>query len=293
MGHRDADSGISGAAGSAGTGGMAVRDAASSPDASIDGAGPDAVVEGTPVADAAVPGDDGSPGDAGRLGDGGASTERPRIDNVRSAASYADADTLTIAYEVATDGLLVARMGWVQGPSSHSITFDGEPLQQQAAVSHEEYWMQVHAAVYTLPVSAGQSGVVTARYPGWARIALVVATITGATSVDSTFVSEGQPTNMNRSERVARHMITTGGPALLLSTFTSNGPGPSDLTGEGHLLDAFPTVPLVNPDGSGFHSSRFYGGHAAVGAGDHALGYENSEPGGWFDYILVLTAFSN
>jgi hypothetical protein len=81
--------------------------------------------------------------------------------------------------------------------------------------------------------------------------------------------------------------VDTRGDALILSAFTSEGRGDSDLIGPGHTLDAFPTVPLDS-----FHSSRVYGGHASVSAGSHTFGYQNNDGDGCFDYILILISFT-
>lgn len=228
----------------------------------------------------------GSAGDTGEL-------EEIEVLNMASAASAINGDRLTILnYTVPADGVLVVR-GGAAGPPVESVTFGGEVL--TAIASHEEpdYWFAISADMYWMPVTAGESGEIAWQYqPGtWTtrRRGMIAVTISGVDQVHAlTTASDGLGTNEGRTGPSSADLeITTMHDAIILSAFTSNGPGPSELTGLGHTLDAFPTVPIEE-----FHSTRVYAGHMRVGPGTISLGYENADAGGWFDYVLFLAAFT-
>ena len=212
---------------------------------------------------------------------------------MRAAASAMNGDSLLIeSYMVPADGVLVVH-GGAAGPPVQSVTFDGEPLMQVASRDEPDYWFALSADMYWAPVTAGESGDIVWQYqPGeWTtrRRGAIAVTIAGADELHVLAgASDGLGTNEGRTgPSFAEVEITTTEPAIIITAFTSNGPGPSDLTGSGHALDAFPTVPIEE-----FHSTRVYGGHVSVGAGTYALGYRNNEDG-WFDYILFAAAFSS
>ena len=214
--------------------------------------------------------------------------------NVQSAASHENGDSLIIEdYVAPADGILVVR-GGAAGGVVQSVSFGGAPLEQLESHEEPEYWFAISADLYWIPVSEGQSGDIVWQYSDgeWStrRRGAIAVTIAGADAVHAvTLASDGLGTNEGRSgPSTADLEITTTQDAVILSAFTSNGPGPSDLTGSaGHDLDAFPTIPIED-----FHSTRVYGGHVHVGAGAHSLGYANND-NGWFDYILVLAAFTS
>lgn len=230
-----------------------------------------------------VTGSDGSTGEVDEIG----------VLNIESAASAINGDSLRIAsYTVPADGVLVVR-GGAAGTPVQSVTFGGEPLTAVASHDEPDYWFAISADMYWMPVAAGQSGEIAWDYqPGeWTtrRRAMIALTISGVDEVHALVTtSDGLGTNEGRTGPTAAQLeITTTQEAVILSTFTSNGWGPSELTGLGHTLDAYPTIPLEE-----YHSTRVYGGHAQVGPGTVTLGFENTEDIGWFDYVLFVAAFT-
>lgn len=214
--------------------------------------------------------------------------------NPQAAASAINGDSLVISqYTAPADGILVVR-GGAAGPVVQSVTFDGEALTSVASHEEPDYWFAISADMYWIPVTAGQTGDIAWDYtPGdWTtrRRGMIAVTISGVDQVHAlTTSSDGLGTNEGRTGPATAELeLTTTQDAVILSAFTSNGPGPSDLTGFGHTVDAFPTVPIEE-----FHSTRVYGGHALASAGTFTVGYQNSETGGWFDYILFVAAFSS
>lgn len=232
---------------------------------------------------AGVTGSDGGTGEVDEIG----------LLNIESAASAINGDSLRIAsYTVPADGVLVVR-GGAAGTPVQSVTFGGEPLTAVASHDEPDYWFAISADMYWMPVTAGQSGEIAWDYqPGeWTtrRRAMIALTISGVDEVHAlATTSDGLGTNEGRTGPTAAQLeITTTQEAVILSTFTSNGWGPSELTGLGHTLDAYPTIPL-----EAYHSTRVYGGHAQVGPGTVTLGFENTEDIGWFDYVLFVAAFT-
>ncbi len=237
--------------------------------------------------DGEPPGTTTAAGDTGGL-------ETIEVLNTQAAASAMNGDSLVITdYTAPADGILVVR-GGAAGPVVQSVTFGGEALTSIASHAEPDYWFAISADMYWMPVTAGQTGDIAWDYtPGdWTtrRRGMIAVTISGVDQVHAlTMSSDGLGTNEGRTgPSTAELELTTTRDSIILSSFTSNGPGPSDLTGVGHTMDAFPTIPIEE-----FHSTRVYGGHTRAGAGTFTVGYENNESGGWFDYVLFVAAFSN
>ena len=246
--------------------------------------------------------DGGSTGDepGGTTGsessDGGEDTgeaEALEVLNIQSAASAMNGDSLLIEdYTVPADGVLVVH-GGAAGSTVLTVTFGGEALTPVASHEEPEYWFAISSDVYWMPVTAGATGDILWDYTEgeWStrRRGAIALTIGGADEVhEVAMATDGEGTNEGRTgPSLAEVEITTTQPAVVLTAFTSNGPGPSDLTGPGHMLDAFPTVPIEE-----FHSTRVYGGHVLADPGTITVGYQNNENNGWFDFILFAVAFT-
>ena len=207
--------------------------------------------------------------------------------NIQSDAfAFKGRNSLSIpSYTVPVDGILVVR-GGAWGPTVQTVRFNGVDMNPVASMS-QPYWLTISADMYWLPVTAGQSGTIEWNYSSNVqRMGLIAMTLSGVDQLGNvqTF-TVGQSTV--GGPNLAEHQLTTTEDSIILSGFTSNGAGPSALTGPGHILDAFPTVPITD-----FHSTRVYGGHVISGPGTHTLGFQNTEAiSGWFHYILILAEF--
>lgn len=266
--------------------------------ASSSGEGPEGTGEGSEGT-----GDDDddagtSGGTEGTGGDDEGETDPPaegslEVLNVQSVASAMNGDSLNLTeYTAPADGILVVR-GGAAGPAVRTVTFGGEALELLASDDQPDYWFAISADVYWMPVVAGQTGDIAWQYdPGdWTtrRRAFIAATVSGASEVHAISMhTEGLGTNEGRTgPTVAELELTTETPTVIMTALTSNGWGGSTLLGPNHTVDAFPTIPLEE-----FHSTRVYGGHMPAAPGTYTPGYENEEEIGWFDYILIVAAFS-
>lgn len=213
------------------------------------------------------------------------------VSNVRSVATAVEGATLAMStYTAPEDGLLVVRIG-AKGSVSNSVRFDGQDMIHLSSLE-VSYWTTVSVEMYYLPVVAGESGAIEVDYgfAGTDQKAIIAATLVGADTVESvqTFTdgetfSDGR-TGPNRAE----YSFSTTDESVILTVLTDHGRGIPAEIGVGHLLDAHPTVPEAD-----FHETKVLGGHVmAPVPGTYTLGYQNTDPMGYMDYVMIVAAFS-
>lgn len=205
------------------------------------------------------------------------------VAGVASQATASEGQTLVLGeYVVPVDGVLVVRLG-AQGRLSESVTFAGVEMLHASSLE-ATYAATLSAEIFYLPVQAGQAGPIVATYlaPGTDAKSLVAVTLPGEHALAETQSETAGGPNLAELE------ISAAADAVVLSSITIHGNGIPAISGAGHTLDGYPTVPETI-----FHEMKHLGGHLAPGAsGGHTVSYQNTRPTGWMDYALIAAAFT-
>lgn len=213
------------------------------------------------------------------------------VRNIRSVADVAEGATITMSnYTAPADGLLVVRIG-AKGSVSESVMFDGVDMIHVSSLE-VSYSTSISVEMYYLPVAAGESGAIEVDYgfTGTDGKAIIAATLLGVDRLErvQTF-TDGETFSEGRSgPNLAEYSLSTSNESVILSVLTDHGRGIPAETGLGHLLDAHPTVPEAV-----FHETKVMAGHVTAPLpGDYSLGYRNTDPLGYMDYVMIVAAFS-
>lgn len=195
------------------------------------------------------------------------------LGNVQTAANPDwGVRVLDLPYQVAASGLMVVSASWFEGTPANNPTFNGTNLILMAHAQTTIARLRiVHGAMYYLPVTAGQSGNIQITFPADARrVSMTAATIAGATSMVGV-----QTALANESPSLLRLDMGVGlaAPSTVITLLSSSASIDSVVTGTGHVVVSNPTQPLND-----FHDGRSYTGYAALGTGNHTLGYAQ-DPG--------------
>ena len=148
---------------------------------------------------------------------------------------------------------------------------------------NQQYSIPIGNQMYSMPVVAGDSGVIEVRYTGgrWAtsRRGIIASTLSGVSSLQSvkTFAVDNTSA-INGS-------INVSSDAIVVSSLTSDGFTTLNVTGSSHVFDAQPMQDIQL-----FHSTRLASGHAVLTSGSHSIGYMNSA-GNFYNAVLILAAF--
>ena len=213
------------------------------------------------------------------------------VRGIESFASHLEGATLRMpSYTAPANGLLLVRIG-ARGSVSQSVTFAGRQMMHVSSME-VTYFSTLSSEMFYLPVLAGESGAIEIDYgfSGTDEKGMIAATLTGVTRLASVQTyTDGEVTQANRvGPNLAQAAFTTPTTGVVMSGVTILGAGIPTIVGAGHALDGYPTVPEAD-----YHQSKVLAGHVlAPSAGIHTIGYQNTRPTGYMDYVMIIAAFA-